>query len=66
MRGKSGQDLGKWKVSVLGDRTEVRCSGRGAGFGNVESGAPLKHPDGIMNFGEKKAGVTNAALGLSG
>lgn len=47
MRRNSEQDLGMWEVSVLDaredDGTEVSRSGRGAAFGNVESGASLKH-----------------------
>lgn len=35
----------------------VRWPGRGAGFGHVESGAPLKCPDGIVSFGGKRQGL---------
>lgn len=64
----NGQYLGMWEASVLdarkGDATEVSLLGRGASFGNVESGAPWEHPGG-MSFG-KEAGVINAALRISG
>lgn len=70
MRGKSGQDLGMWKASVLDagkvDEIEVRWSGGGAGFGNIESGAPLKHPDGIMSLEKKGRGYKCSIGTLSG